>query len=66
MLFPAALVRVTGREMVDEWVRFTVQLEALYKRPRGSAAPVIRKGPTFMWVLAADLACKCPKVKTNK
>jgi netrin 1 len=64
-LSAAVLVKVTGREMVDEWVRFTVLVDALYKKPRTNPN-FLRKGSTYMWMLASDLACKCPKVKINK
>ncbi|CAB3361848.1 Hypothetical predicted protein [Cloeon dipterum] len=63
----AVLVRVTGREMVGEWVRFSVIVESLFKKPRSNnGANFLRSGPTQMWMLATDLNCKCPKVRTNK
>ncbi|GLV45856.1 Netrin-B [Carabus blaptoides fortunei] len=45
------------------WVRFALSVQAVYKRARDSR---LRKGTTVMHVAAADLACKCPKFKTNK
>ncbi|XP_046742794.1 netrin-3-like isoform X2 [Diprion similis] len=46
-----------------EWVRFTIQVQSVYKRARESR---LRRGPMALYVHAADLACKCPKVKANK
>ncbi|XP_012252284.2 netrin-A-like isoform X1 [Athalia rosae] len=46
-----------------EWVRFTIQVQSVYKRARESR---LRRGPMTLYIHAADLACKCPKVKANK
>lgn len=45
------------------WVKFVISIEAVYKRGKDSR---IKKGTMTMVVPEADLACKCPKIKTNK
>lgn len=59
----AILGRVQEREQVGEWVKFTMSIQSIYKRARDSK---LKRGNTFLWVHMNDLACKCPKVKTNK
>ncbi|XP_041987444.1 netrin-B-like isoform X1 [Aricia agestis] len=45
------------------WVRLGLSVQAVYKRgPRSR----LRRGPAPLYVRAADLACKCPKIKINK
>nr|CAD7413829.1 unnamed protein product [Timema cristinae] len=55
--------KVVKRETVEDWVKFTMSVQAVYKRARESR---LRRGNTFLWVHMKDLACKCPKIKTNK
>ncbi|XP_071447260.1 netrin-1-like isoform X2 [Hetaerina americana] len=74
----AVLAKVTHREGIgDEWVRFTMAVQAVYKRARsssnsatpgggGESSRLIKRGTASLWVRVRDLACKCPKVKTNK
>lgn len=59
----AILARLLDKETVGEWVKFTINIQSIYKRARDSK---LRRGNTFLWVNSNDLACKCPKVKTNK
>ncbi|CAG9858546.1 unnamed protein product [Phyllotreta striolata] len=50
-------------EYTKGWVRFMINVEFIYKKSKESR---IRKGTMPMLVPAADLACKCPKIKSNK
>jgi len=47
----------------DGWVRFGVAVQAVFKRGRESR---LRRGPSYLWVRAADLACRCPRIRLNK
>ncbi|KAG8232863.1 hypothetical protein J437_LFUL015352 [Ladona fulva] len=73
----AVLAKVTQREGIgDEWVRFTMTVQAVFKKARsssnsattggGESSRLIKRGTASLWVRVRDLACKCPKVKTNK
>jgi len=62
-LFAAILGKVLERETVEDWVKFSMSVQSVYKRARDSR---LRRGNTYLWVHMKDLACKCPKVKTNK
>ena len=57
--------RVVGREAggADGWVRLALSVQAVYKRAPRSR---LRRGAVALYVRAADLACKCPKIKINK
>ncbi|CAH2090724.1 unnamed protein product [Euphydryas editha] len=58
--------RVVGREAggaTDGWVRLALSVQAVYKRAPRSR---LRRGAVALYVRAADLACKCPKIKINK
>ncbi|XP_069701802.1 netrin-3-like [Periplaneta americana] len=59
----AILGKVLERETVEDWVKFSMSVQSVYKRARDSR---LRRGNTYLWVHMKDLACKCPKVKTNK
>lgn len=50
-------------ENTGGWVKFALSVQAVYKKGKDSK---LRKGTTVMHVSGADLACKCPKIKTNK
>ncbi|XP_075978692.1 netrin-3-like isoform X1 [Anticarsia gemmatalis] len=58
--------KVVGREASaagEAWVRLALSVQAVYKRAPRSR---LRRGATALHVRAADLACKCPKIKINK
>ncbi|XP_022915736.2 netrin-1 isoform X1 [Onthophagus taurus] len=65
----AIMARVLSRieEADDEytkgWVKFIMKVESIFKKGRDSK---IRKGTMTLVVPAAELACKCPRIKTNK
>jgi len=59
----AILGKVMERETVDDYVKFSLQIQSVFKRARDSR---LRRTNTFLWVPVKDLACKCPKIKTNK
>ncbi len=52
----ALQVQVVERETMGEWVKFTGNVLNIYKRQAK-----IKRGSVNIWVLAADLTCKCPK-----
>lgn len=45
------------------WIRFMITIQGIYKSNSDSR---LRRGPARLLVLATDLACKCPKIKTNR
>ncbi|XP_053606990.1 netrin-B-like isoform X1 [Plodia interpunctella] len=59
--------KLVGREAnagaANGWVRLSLSVQAVYKRAPRSR---LRRGGTALYVRAADLACKCPKLKINK
>lgn len=59
----AILGKVMERETVDDYVKFSLNIQSVFKRSRDSR---LRRTNTFLWVPLKDLACKCPKIKTNK
>ncbi|KAK6634243.1 hypothetical protein RUM44_004851 [Polyplax serrata] len=59
----AIMGRVQERETMGEWVRFTINVQSVYKKSRDSN---LKRGTTYLWVHMNDLACKCPKIKANK
>lgn len=62
------MATVTGRagggmSGVAGWTRWSLSVQAVYKRgPRSR----LRRGNAPLYVRAADIACKCPKLKINK
>lgn len=50
-------------EHTKGWVRFMVNVDFIYKKSKDSR---IRKGTMPMLIPASDLACKCPKIKSNR
>jgi len=55
---------VLSREAVgSDWLRFSINVLAVYKRPKDWP---IRYTPSTVWVPAADLACRCPKLRVRK
>ncbi|KAL1129201.1 hypothetical protein AAG570_013731, partial [Ranatra chinensis] len=59
----AILAKVLEKDSVEEWARFNIVVQSVYKRARESN---LRRGGLSLWVHASDLACKCPKIKSNK
>ncbi|XP_044736247.1 netrin-B isoform X2 [Chrysoperla carnea] len=45
------------------WIRFMITIQGIYKSNSDSR---LRRGPARLLVLATDLTCKCPKIKTNR
>ncbi|XP_039284859.1 netrin-1 [Nilaparvata lugens] len=60
----AILGKVMDREIIDDWSRFTMSIQSIYKKAGDSR--LRRSGTTHVWVTNRDLACKCPKIKSNK
>ena len=61
-LFSAAHVNVISKEQIGSWVRFTVDIESVYKYN----TEVLQRGQTqSLWVSVDDLNCKCPKLRTK-
>lgn len=48
----------------EDWVPFRVAVDTVFKKPGIQSR--LKKGPSSLWVRAADIACKCPKIKVNK
>lgn len=61
-LFAAIQAEVVGRETLDDWVKFTVNINTVYKRRQQR----INRGEEIMWVPVQDLTCKCPKVRLHR
>ncbi|GAB6029224.1 Netrin-1 [Chamberlinius hualienensis] len=59
----AIQAHVMSREVVDKWVRFSIDIIAIYKSSRTSR---IYRGEQFLWVKQSHLLCKCPKIKVNR
>ncbi|XP_063241744.1 netrin-1 [Bacillus rossius redtenbacheri] len=59
----AIMAKIMDRESVEDWVKFSVSVQAVFKRARVSH---LRRGNMYVWVHMKNLACKCPKIKTNK
>lgn len=59
----ALLATITARETTGEWVKFTMNIQTIFKKNRDSR---VRRGVTYFWVKMSDLSCKCPKIKINK
>lgn len=62
VVYLAALqVLVMSKEMVDNWVRYRVLVEHVFKRGvRG------RRGETYLWMSPRLVHCKCPKIRTGR
>uniref|UniRef100_A0A183GSG3 Netrin-1 n=1 Tax=Heligmosomoides polygyrus TaxID=6339 RepID=A0A183GSG3_HELPZ len=57
----ALQVLVMSKEMVDNWVRYRVLVEHVFKRGvRG------RRGETYLWMSPRLVHCKCPKIRTGR
>ena len=61
-VLPAIQAEVVGRETLDDWVKFTVNINTVYKRSQQR----INRGEEVMWVPVHDLTCKCPKVRLHR
>ncbi|XP_065225047.1 netrin-3-like [Planococcus citri] len=59
----AILGKIFEKEAIKDWIKFTINIQSIYKRTRDSK---LRRGSTFVWIHESDLACKCPKIKTGK
>lgn len=59
----AILATITARETAGDWVKFTMNVQTIFKKQRDNR---VRRGLTYFWVRMSDLACKCPKIKINK
>ncbi|CAH1398908.1 unnamed protein product [Nezara viridula] len=59
----AVLAKVLEREIIEDWARFNMAVQNVYKRGRDSG---LRRGGLSLWVHSGDLACKCPKIRSNK
>ncbi|XP_064456133.1 netrin-1-like [Ornithodoros turicata] len=57
----AIQANIMSRESIDDWARFNIQVVDIFKY--GPAK--VRRGPDFLWVPMADLACKCPKIRVK-
>ncbi|XP_065565697.1 netrin-1-like isoform X2 [Artemia franciscana] len=59
----AILATVINREAVADWVKFTINVQTIFKKSRENR---LRRGSTYIWVKLSDLACKCPKIKMER
>ncbi|XP_050391300.1 netrin-1 isoform X3 [Patella vulgata] len=63
----AISAQVVSREKVDDWVKFTINVQNSYKRivnrPTNDRT---RRGETYLWVPKQDLRCKCPKIRLSQ
>uniref|UniRef100_A0A8D8QPJ5 Netrin-B n=1 Tax=Cacopsylla melanoneura TaxID=428564 RepID=A0A8D8QPJ5_9HEMI len=59
----AIVGKITEKINLKEWVRFTMNIQSMYKRAPDSK---LKKGAVFLWIHSKDLQCKCPKIKLNK
>ena len=62
LAFTAMKVLVTSRDTLGEWVKFTAEVQDVYKQGRYQ----IKRGRAQLWVSMTDLACKCPKIRLNR
>lgn len=53
---------VLAREKFDSWVKFTVNVQTVYKR----GPKRIERGETYVWAKQKHLACKCPKLRLGR
>lgn len=58
----AAYVIVQSKEMFGDWIRFSVQVQDVFK---WGASKVRKGGQDFVWVPQADLRCRCPQMRTK-
>jgi len=61
-IFQAIQARVISKDTMGEWVRFTVHVINIFKKTKDR----IYRGEETIWVPSSDLACRCPKVRTQK
>ncbi|GAB6027953.1 Netrin-1 [Chamberlinius hualienensis] len=59
----AIQAHIMSREVVDKWVRFSIDVIAIYNSSKTSR---LRRGEQFLWVKQSHLLCKCPKIKVNR
>lgn len=59
----ALLTHIVSRRQYNEWVRFTVNVQKVYKSDRIN---INRGEQHYLWVSTADLACKCPKIRIGR
>ncbi|KAH7731161.1 Unc-6 protein precursor [Aphelenchoides avenae] len=57
-------VQVVGREFVEGWVKYRIQIESVFKRSKGLLR--IRRGAQAFWLPNSHVVCKCPKVKIGR
>ncbi|TRY56404.1 hypothetical protein DNTS_034989 [Danionella cerebrum] len=58
----AVQVHILKGEKAGDWWKFTVNVISVYKQGESR----IRRGDQLLWVRAKDIACKCPKIKSNR
>lgn len=56
--------QVVGREFVEGWVKYRIQIESVFKRSKGLLR--IRRGAQAFWLPNSHVVCKCPKVKIGR
>lgn len=59
----AIVGKITEKVNLKEWVRFSMNIQSMYKRAPDSK---LKKGLVYLWIHNKDLQCKCPKIKLNK
>lgn len=57
----AAKVEIVGKQIVGTWVKFTINVLAVYKKSPDKK--LNQRGETQLWVEKRDLQCKCPRLK---
>ncbi len=58
----AIQAQVIQRETVGSWVKFTANVETIYKQNQEK----IRRDEEIFWVPAADLQCNCPRLRLHQ
>ena len=56
-------VLVYGRELIDDWVKYRIQIESVFKRNPGTK---VRRGLNALWMPSSTIECKCPKIKVGR
>uniref|UniRef100_A0A8C4N3H2 NTR domain-containing protein n=1 Tax=Eptatretus burgeri TaxID=7764 RepID=A0A8C4N3H2_EPTBU len=56
-------VHVLHKQLLGEWMQFTVNVVSVFKR-RGSSPA--RHGDLMLWVPARDAACRCPRFQPGR
>ncbi|KAK6059168.1 laminin EGF-like protein [Cooperia oncophora] len=54
-------ILVAGKEMVDNWARYHIVIENVFKRGTHG----YRSG-TSLWISPRSVWCKCPKIRTGR